>query len=215
MSQEETRSMSTDETKQPTKATSPRKIEANRRNAQHSTGPKTDEGKAKSSQNSITHGIFVTKFLSRATPETVSEIEELAAGLREYYEPEGILGEILVQKIIVENARYGRVLTLEQLEQLEQPEPVYNLARVVHCLDRTSRYSTATSRALYKAIEELERHEAAESSQRVCRFNGCGTVQATCRTQRGQAEKLGENPASSDSRAFEGPEDGDGKVEAA
>jgi hypothetical protein len=91
----------------------------------------------------------------------VSEIEELAAGLREYYEPEGILGEILVQKIIVENARYGRVLTLEQLEQLEQPEPVYNLARVVHCLDRTSRYSTATSRALYKAIEELERHEAA------------------------------------------------------
>jgi len=29
------------------------------------------------------------------------------------------------------------------------------------CLDRTSRYSTATSRALYKAIEELERLQAA------------------------------------------------------
>src|SRR5437016_8413629 len=38
-----------------------------------------------------------------------------------------------------------------------QPEPGYNLARVVHCLDRTSRYSTATSRALYRAVEELER----------------------------------------------------------
>jgi len=29
---------------------------------------------AKSSQNSIKHGIFVTKFLNRATPETIAEI---------------------------------------------------------------------------------------------------------------------------------------------
>ena len=48
-------------------------------------GPKTDGGKAKSSQNSIKHGIFVTKFLNGATPETVAEADELAAGLREYY----------------------------------------------------------------------------------------------------------------------------------
>ena len=82
--------MSSDETKKPTKATSPRKIEANRRNAQHSTGPKTDEGKARSSQNSITHGIFVTKFLNGATLETVAEIEEMAAGLRDYYKPQSI-----------------------------------------------------------------------------------------------------------------------------
>src|SRR6266566_4574541 len=72
--------------------------------------------------------------------------------------PTGILQarleELLVQKIVVETARYGRVVALEQVEQ---PEPGYNLARVVHCLDRTSRYSTATSRALYRAVEELER----------------------------------------------------------
>ena len=56
----------------------------------------------------------------------------------------------------------GRVVALEQLEQ---PEPGYNLARVVHCLDRTSRYSTATRRALFKAIEELERHQAARKAR--------------------------------------------------
>jgi hypothetical protein len=66
--------MYNEEPKKPTKATSPHRIEANRRNAQHSTGPKTDEGKARSSQNSIKHGIFVTQFLNGATPETVAEI---------------------------------------------------------------------------------------------------------------------------------------------
>ena len=109
--------MSIEEPKKPAKTASSRKIEANRKNAQHSTGPKTDEGKAKSSHNSIKHGIFVTKFLNGATPDTTAEIQELAAGLREHYEPKGILEEILVQKIVVETARYGRVLALEHLSQ--------------------------------------------------------------------------------------------------
>src|SRR6516225_4485415 len=50
--------------------------------------------------------------LNGATPETVAEIQELAARLQD--------------------ARYGCVLALEQLQQ---PEPGYNLARVVHCRD--------------------------------------------------------------------------------
>src|SRR5438477_6965336 len=37
--------------------TSLRQIEANRRNAQKSTGPKTDSGKARASQNAIRHGL--------------------------------------------------------------------------------------------------------------------------------------------------------------
>ena len=37
--------------------TSQKRIEANRRNAQQSTGPRTAQGKAKSAQNSTTHGL--------------------------------------------------------------------------------------------------------------------------------------------------------------
>jgi len=158
----EEKSMSIEETKKPTKSTSARKVEANRKNAQHSTGPRTDEGKARSSQNSIKHGIFLTKLLTSAPPEAIAEIQELAVGLWEYYKPDGILEEILVQKIVAETARYGRILALEQLEQ---PESGYNLVRVVHCLDRTSRYSTSTSRSLYRAIEELERLQAARKER--------------------------------------------------
>lgn len=95
---------------------SSRKIEANRQNAQHSNGPKTPEGKAKSSRNAVSHGIFVNQFLSGAAPESVEEIVALAAGLREHYQPVGMMEEILLQKILVESARYGRILGLEQRE---------------------------------------------------------------------------------------------------
>lgn len=147
--------MSIDESQKPTKATSSRKIEANRQNAQRSTGPNTPEGKAKSSQNSIIHGIFVKRFLNGAAPETVAEIEALAAGIREHYKPQGILEEILVQKIVVETARYGRVLGFEY-QQLTR-DHAFHIRNAVDCIDR---YATSTSRALFRAIEELERLQA-------------------------------------------------------
>ena len=68
---------------------SDRKIEANRENAQHSTGPQTEEGKAKSSQNARRHG------LSSATifvpPARQDEFQSLFAA---YYEEVRPFGEI-------------------------------------------------------------------------------------------------------------------------
>ena len=99
------------------------------------------------------------------------------------------------------------------LEQLEQPEPGYNLARVVHCLDRTSRYSTATSRALYKAIEELERLQAAQKTREESAASmDAELAKSPAELNEGQPEKHGENPASSGSGAFEDPENGVGRL---
>ena len=42
---------------------SQRKLEANRRNAQHSTGPRTPAGKARSSRNATTHSLFCQDLL--------------------------------------------------------------------------------------------------------------------------------------------------------
>ena len=84
-----------------------------------------------------------------------------AASSHHYYSPQRALeaGRPHRAENRSETARYGRVLALEQ------PEPGYSVARLLHCLDRTSRYSTATSRALYNAIEGLERHQAARKAR--------------------------------------------------
>jgi hypothetical protein len=55
------------------------KFAANQANAQHSTGPRTSEGKAAVSQNSATFGLFAARDLVR--PEDQSEYDELRAGL--------------------------------------------------------------------------------------------------------------------------------------
>jgi hypothetical protein len=144
---------------QSAKPASPQKIEANRRNAQRSTGPKTPEGKAKSSQNSITHGIFTKQILNGVAPETIVEMETLAAGIQKHYQPVGMVEEILVQKIVVETARYGRILGLEQKE-LARNFAFFNAA-----VDRMGRYTTSTSRALFRTIEELERIQAARKAR--------------------------------------------------
>jgi len=144
---------------QPATSASPRKIEANRRNAQHSTGPKTAEGKAKSSLNAITHGIFFKQLVNGASPDTVTELETLAADLRAHFQPLGRLEEMLVEKIVVENARYARILGLEQQELSRR------LAFFGPAVDRVGRYTTSTNRALFRAIEELDRVQAARKAR--------------------------------------------------
>jgi len=80
-------------------------------------------------------------------------------------------------------------------------------------LDRTSRYSTATGRALYRAIEELERLQAARKArEQASASTDAEPAKRPAELDQGQPEKPGENPASSDSRAFEDPEDGVGRL---
>ena len=55
-------------------------ILANRENAQHSTGPRTEEGKANSSLNNLHHGLAARGFI--VLPGQESAFEDLEAGLR-------------------------------------------------------------------------------------------------------------------------------------
>ena len=65
---------------------SEKQIEANRRNAQLSTGPVTPEGKAAVSQNAVTHGLRSGSVLYTQDEEILENIRE---GLAAEWEPQG------------------------------------------------------------------------------------------------------------------------------
>jgi len=63
-----------------------RQIAANKANAQKSTGPKTDEGKARSCLNHLSHG-FTSNTAQLIPDEDPEEFKALLADLMNEYQP--------------------------------------------------------------------------------------------------------------------------------
>src|ERR1700735_5502830 len=89
----------------------PHRNETNRANAQHSTGPKTIEGKQKSSLNALRHGltgqivVMPTEDLAAYQQHLKSFTDELA--------PKGVIESNLVQALADTTWRLNRVAALE------------------------------------------------------------------------------------------------------
>jgi hypothetical protein len=96
-------------------AISQRKLEANRLNAQRSTGPRTEEGKSHSRRNALRHGILTSAVLitKGLGAEDAAEFGELLGGLRRDLAPAGALEELLVEKIALCFWRQNRALRCE------------------------------------------------------------------------------------------------------
>jgi hypothetical protein len=115
-------------------AVSVRKRAANRRNAQKSTGPRTAEGKARSSQNAVKLGLFSrTLGLSAALlEENPAELEALLAALHRRYAPRGCEEELMVDRMASLWWRLQRIDTVGQRclqECLEDNEGYFSSVR--------------------------------------------------------------------------------------
>ena len=94
---------------------SERKAAANRANAQHSTGPRTPEGKQRSSLNALRHGILA-KAAFNATiegEERRAEFDELVAGLAQEYQPRTMTEKMTVQQLAGCYWKLAKVWTFE------------------------------------------------------------------------------------------------------
>ena len=87
-------------------ATSEARIQANRRNAAKSTGPKTEEGKAASRGNAYKHGLTGSGVV--ASDEDLAAADRLSATLHEEMRPASALGSILVGRMAVLAVRMDR-----------------------------------------------------------------------------------------------------------
>ena len=84
---------------------------ANKRNAQQSTGPRTEEGKRKSSLNAIRHGLFAKNY--DMSPEEKVEHDQLLQSYLDHYNPEDPITLDLVQELAMAKTRQKRVWAME------------------------------------------------------------------------------------------------------
>ncbi len=86
-------------------------ILANQENAKKSTGPKTVEGKQRSSMNAITHGIFAQ--IPILPGEDRELLNAIADGINQTYKPRDAMEAILVERITVASFRQIRLREAE------------------------------------------------------------------------------------------------------
>jgi hypothetical protein len=134
-----------------------KQIEANRRNARKSTGPRTAAGRAASSRNALRHGLTAYQIV---IPD--ASAVEFTAFYRERYEalaPVDPVGEGLVERIITCEWRLRRTYRVEArlMSKIEAP---YSLSLILNQLGALSRYEAALDRALQRARHDFERHQA-------------------------------------------------------
>lgn len=91
--------------------TSQKQIEANRKNAEKSTGAKTEAGKNIVKLNAIKHGLLSSEVLLEG--ENRQELDELAQKIRTELAPANQVEMILVERIIANTWRLKRAIKIE------------------------------------------------------------------------------------------------------
>ena len=118
------------------------KIAANMANAQLSTGPRTDKGKAISSQNALKHGLTAKTVLIPG--EDPAEYEKFSAGLVKGYDPLDAVEEALAIELIDLQWRLLRVPQFEARFLGAEPPDTKALNNLSLHAARTKRQYSAT-----------------------------------------------------------------------
>lgn len=144
-----------------------KKMTANKANAEKSTGPRTDEGKEKSSRNSIKHGLFSQKVVITDGPlkEDPEEFRNILLNLVKDTRPRNSIESMLVDRLASTFWRLRRIYTLEKKELVKfQPEyeKEYAVAMSVQKFslpefpyEKIAKYEKAVSKEFYTALKKL------------------------------------------------------------
>ncbi len=128
-------------------------IDANTGNAQHSTGPRTSDGKARSAQNSLSHGLTSRDVV--VTDADRAEFNELQTSLNAELRPQGALETGIFQQLIHAAWNLARIRRLET--ELWQIEPNLLLDETVSkAFERLGRYHVRTERSYFRALTQLK-----------------------------------------------------------
>jgi hypothetical protein len=148
--------------------------EANRRNAQRSTGPVTAAGKAISACNAVKCGFWGQAAL--ITGEDSEEFNAFRAGYVADLQPVGTVEHFHVEQMVTAAWRLRRVRRVEVQVLAEQSFPEANKAatpgrafltdcRGLNALSKLARNESRIERSYYRALHELQRLQAVRDGQ--------------------------------------------------
>jgi hypothetical protein len=150
-------------------------IDANRINAQKSSGPRTPEGKANSRRNGLLHGLTAkTCMLDDEDPQGLTDLE---GALRDKYDPQDTEEDFLIERMAKARCRYNRIMPLEaaifniRLTVDQAPKEVVAAlsqegqrawaylrdANGGNALSKLARYETSLLREYDRSRQELEK----------------------------------------------------------
>jgi hypothetical protein len=147
---------------------SPARAAASRRNGAKSRGPKTPEGKARSCQNALKHGLRAQKHMV-LPGESPAAFEALETALLEELAPEGALQTVLARRVVAAAWRLERAERLEAglfaWNQLDGAGRNLGLALIRDCnnsraFDTLLRYRGGTLAELWRALRTLKALQA-------------------------------------------------------
>jgi hypothetical protein len=131
-----------------------KQIEANRRNALRSTGPRTPEGKAVVRLNSLRHGLRADTIVLPG--ENIEEFEQLRAAMEAEWQPRTPTQRELVEDLAVARWKLRRMEVGEASIYTQEAPASAQLA----LLDKFSQYQARLKRLFFKTIRELEHLQA-------------------------------------------------------
>ncbi|WP_435016219.1 hypothetical protein TA3x_003783 [Tundrisphaera sp. TA3] len=143
----------------------PAQIEANRKNALKSTGPASEEGKARSRANSLKHGMTGAGVV--LPKEDAAEVERLADAFRAELKPEGEVGEALVRRMAVHVVRMDRAVVQESAAlstHVREAKEAFMASSDRYVDNARTLRNEAANRALFDASKEAilaRKYEAA------------------------------------------------------
>jgi hypothetical protein len=133
-----------------------RRAAINRANSKHSTGPRTEAGKQRSSQNALRHGLTCQ---SAVLPtEDPAAYEQHCRQFRDEYQPANATETQLVQELADTSWRLNRIplLEVDVLSRPQSPAPSpESPAPAVAALATLGLYGTRLSRQYQTALDKL------------------------------------------------------------
>jgi hypothetical protein len=132
--------------------TSPARAAANAANAQFSSGPRTAEGKARSSRNALKHGLTSQDLIVREDER--DEFQQFQADLQTELGPEGPSEMLTFNQLLRAGWNMHRFQRLEAGLMVNGLDPALDESSA-KTLDRLHRYHGQAERSYYRHLKEL------------------------------------------------------------